>query len=105
MTEKAEKAMANGDELMRGLAEATAFGALGRAVYYALGGQRPSRATMWLWELPAAIGLGVMAEGLAVYLELPMWPRVALICFCAAAGVKAMDAFIDRIFGPGGKKP
>lgn len=96
--------MASGDDLTRGLVEASAFGALGRAVYYALGGPKPSRLTMWLWELPAAIGLGVMANGLAVYLGLSDWPRVALICFCAAAGVKAVDAAIERFLG-GARRP
>ena len=90
-------------DLARGLAEAAGFGALGRAVYYAMGGQRPSKLAMWLWEFPAAIGLGVMAKGLAVHLELGFWPEVALIAFVSASGVKAMDAFIDRVFG-GGRK-
>lgn len=86
-------------DFTKGLAEAAGFGALGRAVYYALNGKRPSTLALWLWELPAAVGLGVMAEGLAVYLELSLWPRVGLVAFVSAAGIKAMDAAIDRIFG------
>lgn len=91
-------------DLVRGIAEAAGFGALGRAVYHALNGNRPSSVTLWLWEIPAAVGLGVMAQGLGVYLELSTWPRSALIAFVAAAGVKAIDAAIDRVFGEGRPK-
>lgn len=86
-------------EIARGMAEAAGFGALGRAVFYALGGQRPSRLALWLWEIPAAAGLGLMAKGLAVHMGLSFWPSAALACFFAAAGVKVMDAAIDRILG------
>lgn len=91
-------------DLTRGLVEATAFGALGRAVFWALNGQRPSTVTLWLWEIPCAVGFGVMAQGLGVYLELGDWPRAGLIAFVAAAGVKAIDAAIERVFGGGKSK-
>lgn len=103
----AEMAMASdghGDDFWKGLAHASLMGALGRMVYYALGGKAPSRAVLWLWEIPAAVGLGVMAKGLAVYLGLDPWPEAALIAFVAASGVKALDSAIERIFG-GGTKP
>jgi hypothetical protein len=91
-------------DLVRGLTEAAGFGALGRLVYHALNGQRPSTVTLWLWEIPAAFGLGVMGQALGVWLELSDWPRAGLIAFIAAAGIKAIDAAIDRIFAGSGKK-
>lgn len=90
-------------DLVRGLAEATGFGILGRLSYHALTGRRPTSLVLWLWELPAACGLGVMGQALGVWLELSDWPRAGLIAFVAAAGIKAIDAAIDRAF-PGDRK-
>lgn len=90
-------------DVLLGLAEAAGFGALGRAVFYALGGRRPGRLALWLWEIPAAVGLGVMGMALAEHYGLSWWQSGALTAFIAASGVELKNAVIDRIFS-GGKK-
>lgn len=86
-------------EFFRNLIEAFVAGGLGRALYYALGAEKPSTLTLWLWQIPAAAGMGLIGFGIAEHLELVFWPEVALIVFVGAAGVKFIDALISRVTG------
>lgn len=90
-------------EFYRSVIEAVAGGGLGRALYYALGAEKPGTLTLWLWQIPAAAGMGLIGLGIAEYLHLEFWPEVALIVFVGAAGVKFIDALITRVTGGSSK--
>lgn len=91
--------MAEGSEIAKGLAEAAAAGALGRLLHYAMGGTKPTHWQLWLWELPAAAGLGLIGFGAAEYLQLGTWATVGLIVFVSHSGVKFLDNVISKVLG------
>ena len=77
-------------ELAANSAGAGALGILGRLLAMAHSDRRPLGWSL-LWEVPTAIGMGLIGKGLAVYLALPTWPEYALTIAVAYVGPRVID--------------
>lgn len=90
-------------DVIVGLVEASIGGALGRILHYTITGRWPSRGVAILYELPAALALGIVGLGVAEYLHLDGWAAVAVIIVTGFGGVKIINLVIER--ATGAKKP
>jgi hypothetical protein len=73
---------------------AGALGVLGRLLAMAQG-PRPALGWSLLWELPAAIGLGIIGKGLADWLHLDGFPEYAVTIAVSYTGPRAIDMLIE----------
>lgn len=76
-------------------AAAGGLGMLGRMIALASTTRRPSGWSL-LWEVPLAIGMGVVGKGLADWLDLSGFPNYALTIAVSYVGPRALDIALDR---------
>lgn len=76
-------------------AAAGGLGMLGRLIALAGATRRPSGWSL-LWEVPLAIGLGVVGKGLADWLQLTGFPAYAVTIAVAYVGPRALDIALER---------
>ena len=77
-------------------AGAGALGLLGRALRLARADRRPLGWSL-LWELPVAIGMGIVGKGLADYAGLDGFPEYAVTISIAYVGPRVIDLAIGEI--------
>jgi len=77
-------------------AGAGALGLLGRALHLARADRRPLGWSL-LWEVPTAIGMGIVGKGLADYLGLDGFPEYAVTISIAYIGPRVIDVAICEI--------
>lgn len=85
-------------------AAAGGMGVLGRLVALASATRRPAGLSL-LWEVPLAIGLGVVGKGLADWLGLTGFPSYACTIAVAYVGPRALDIALDRYAAGKSLKP
>jgi hypothetical protein len=79
---------------------------VGRAMYHGQevkAGRRKVLGWHVLWEVPAAVGMAFVGEGLAAYLSLQPPMTTALIAVLAYLGPRGSQAVIERLFDRGAK--
>lgn len=88
--------MSDGDwgQVATSAAGASALGLIGRALHWVRQDRRPIGWSL-LWEVPAAIGMGLLGKGLADYLGLDDFPEYALTIAVAYVGPRIIDAALD----------
>lgn len=77
-------------------AGAGALGLLGRALHLARTDRRPFGWSL-LWELPTAIGMGIIGKGVADYFGLDGFPEYAVTISIAYIGPRVIDLAITEI--------
>lgn len=77
-------------------AGAGALGLLGRALHLARTDRRPLGWSL-LWELPTAIGMGIIGKGVADYFGLNGFPEYAVTISIAYVGPRVIDLAITEI--------
>lgn len=77
-------------------AGAGALGLLGRALHLARTDRRPLGWSL-LWEIPVAIGMGILGKGLADYIGLGGFPNYALTIAVAYIGPRFIDLALAKI--------
>ena len=82
-------------EIARQGALAGVLGLIGRGLALANATRRPSGWTL-LWEVPLAIGMGVIGKGAADWAELHGFPHYALVVAIAYAGPRSIDIALAR---------
>lgn len=91
-----------------GGAAATVFGAMmGRLMWHTSEVRKQNRkffGAELLWELPVALGMGVLGEGLAEYLNLGDTGRVACVVFMAYLGPRGLEVVLSNRFPKTPKK-
>ncbi len=76
-------------------AAAGGLGMLGRMIALASATRKPTGISL-LWEVPLAIGLGVVGKGLADWLGLTGFPNYAMTIAVSYIGPRAIDIALDR---------
>lgn len=90
------------DQMQRvlgGAGTALAASLAGRAMWHAgevRAKRRPVLCWDTLWELPTAIGMAIVGEGVGNYFELSDTGTVALIAACSYLGPRGLGAMLDR---------
>jgi hypothetical protein len=82
-------------ELARQGATAGLMGLLGRLIALASSARRPNGWAL-LWEIPMAIGLGVVGKGVADGLHLEGFPHYAVVIAVAYSGPRYLDLILAR---------
>lgn len=77
-------------------AGAGALGLLGRALHLARADRRPLGWSL-LWEVPTAIGMGIVGKGLADYLGLDGFTEYAVTISVAYVGPRVIDLAIGEV--------
>ncbi|CAB4141965.1 LydA-like holin [uncultured Caudovirales phage] len=77
-------------------AGAGALGLLGRALHLARTDRRPLGWSL-LWELPVAIGMGIVGKGIADYFGLDGFPEYAVTISIAYVGPRVIDLAISEV--------
>lgn len=77
-------------------AGAGALGLLGRALHLARADRRPLGWSL-LWEVPTAIGMGIVGKGLADYLGLNGFTEYAVTISVAYVGPRVIDLAIGEL--------
>ena len=80
-------------------AAAGGMGLLGRLLALATSARRPSGWNL-LWEIPLAIGMGVMGKGIADHFGLTGFPNFAVIIAVSYSGPRIIDIVLTR-YGEG----
>lgn len=80
-------------------AAAGGMGLIGRLLALATSARRPSGWNL-LWEVPLAIGMGVMGKGIADHLGLTGFPNFAVIIAVSYSGPRIIDIMLTR-YGEG----
>jgi hypothetical protein len=85
-------------------AGAGALGLLGRALHWV---RRDSRPIGWslLWEVPVAIGMGIIGKGIGDYFGLNDFPEYAVTIGTAYIGPRLIDWCLEIAEQRIGKKP
>lgn len=76
-------------------AVAGGMGFVGRLLALATSARRPSGWNL-LWEIPLAIGMGVMGKGVADYFTLTGFPNFAVIIAVSYSGPRVIDIILSR---------
>lgn len=88
---------------------ATLFWAIvGRLLYHTRlvqMGRRRFLSIQLLWELPVALGMGFVADGLAAWLSLAGRPAVALIVSASYLGPRIIETAFDVLARPRSENP
>lgn len=74
---------------------------VGRAMYHGQevkAGRRKAFGWHVLWEIPSAVGMAFVGEGLAAYLALHPPATTAIIAVMAYLGPRGSQALIERVF-------
>ena len=79
-----------------GCSGAGALGLLGRALHLARTDRRPLGWSL-LWELPVAIGMGIVGKGIADYFGLDGFPEYAVTISIAYVGPRVIDLAISEV--------
>lgn len=82
-------------------AVAGGLGLLGRLIALAQAARRPSGWNL-LWEVPLAIGMGVIGKGIADWWGMHDFPHYACVIAVAYTGPRLMDIALLRWAGPKG---
>ena len=89
--------MPNGDwDLVTNAAGAGALGLLGRMLAYAHADRRPIGWSL-LWELPVALGMGVIGKGVADWATLDGFLEYGLTIAVAYVGPRFVDLVVARV--------
>jgi len=75
---------------------------VGRAMFHAGEVRAKRRAVLSLdliWEMPIAVGMALIGEGLSVQLDLSDTPRTALIAIIAYLGPRSIGVMIEGALG------
>lgn len=92
------------DALIGGAATTLIGASLGRLMYHA-GEVKAKRRRFFgreiLWEVPIAIGMAIIGEGVASYFDLGQPVRTAIIAILAYLGPRGSEVFIERIIRKG----
>jgi hypothetical protein len=71
------------------------LGATGRLLALAAATRRP-RGLVLLWEIPLAIGMGVVGKGIADMIGLQNFPNFAMVIGIAYTGPRVIDILLER---------
>jgi hypothetical protein len=80
-------------------AGAGALGLLGRVMTLARADRRPLGWSL-LWEIPVAIGMGIIGSGMADFLNLQNFAHHAMTISTGYLGPRILDQLFDRWFPP-----
>jgi hypothetical protein len=89
-------------EFARQGAVAGTLGLLGRLVALASSARRPNGWAL-LWEIPLAIGMGVVGKGVADGLALDGFKHYAVVIAVSYAGPRYLDLFLSKVAEVKGK--
>lgn len=89
-------------DLARQGATAGTLGLLGRLVALASSARRPNGWSL-LWEIPLAIGMGVVGKGVADAMRLDGFQHYAVVIAISYAGPRYLDLILARVAEAKGK--
>jgi len=84
------------NDLAASAAGAGALGLLGRLLAYAHADRRPLGWSL-AWELPVALGMGIVGKGVADWLSLDGFPEYAVTIAVAYVGPRIIDVLVARV--------
>lgn len=75
---------------------AVMFGIIGRAIHFVRHDQRPLGLKLFLYEIPIAVGFGIMGGGIAQWLEIKGMTQSAVMIASGYIGPRIVDILIDN---------
>lgn len=76
---------------------AVLFGILGRAIYFVRHDTRPLGLKLFLYEIPIAVGFGIMGGGIAQWLNLTGMVQSSVMIASGYIGPRIVDILVDNL--------
>lgn len=76
---------------------AVMFGVIGRAIHFVRHHNRPLGFKLFLYEIPIAVGFGIMGGGIAQWLEIIGMAQSATMIASGYIGPRVVDILVDNL--------